>query len=219
MSLGNKHMFTDEEIEDVIRKAENGVPRSTLRAEYHCGFSTIERILKEHNVQYVNIDKHHNIPSCNIHYFDSIDTPNKAYFLGFLFADGRNVYKKDEIKIQLQECDLHILESFKKEIESILPIKINRQAISNGEIRNYYILRMCGKHLCDRLNELGMTPNKSATISLPKEGEVPHEYFRDFLRGYVDGNGSISWCSKRYCISITSSKFSVGNFKSIYLMS
>ena len=51
----------------------------------------------------------------NDNYFDVIDNQNKAYILGFLYADGCN-YKNGYFKIDLQEEDKNMLEVFKKEL-------------------------------------------------------------------------------------------------------
>jgi hypothetical protein len=49
----------------------------------------------------------------NENYFDVIDSHDKAYILGFLFADGCNNPKKYTISISLQEEDKDILEKMR----------------------------------------------------------------------------------------------------------
>lgn len=205
---GRPYRFNEERAQEIIQKAKTGMTREALGREYGCKAQTIQRLLERYHAPYVNMDRDFSVPSCNQHYFDKIDTANKAYFLGFLFADGCNVMEKYEVTLHLQSCDRPILEAFKKEINSTLEIKRQSKILPNGETHYYDILKICGKYLCTRLNGLGMTPRKSATIAFPKEGEVPHAFFRDFLRGYVDGNGSLGWdhARRKYEVSITSSK-------------
>ena len=52
-------------------------------------------------------------------YFSTIDCPEKAYWLGFLFTDGCvDCYKgTGRIRLQLQEADLEILEKFKEDLQ------------------------------------------------------------------------------------------------------
>ena len=50
-------------------------------------------------------------------YFDEIDTPNKAYILGFLCADGTNNRDKGTVSMTLEEGDFDILEKIRKEIK------------------------------------------------------------------------------------------------------
>jgi hypothetical protein len=64
----------------------------------------------------------------NENYFDIIDTPQKAYFLGLMYADGGiwhtdkigkygNVLHQYQMSINLQERDKSILELFRKELQ------------------------------------------------------------------------------------------------------
>ena len=59
----------------------------------------------------------------NQHYFDKIDSEEKAYFLGFLYADGCNCQHVGLTSMSLQECDKLILERFAKAIGSNRPIR------------------------------------------------------------------------------------------------
>lgn len=52
---------------------------------------------------------YHKYKDRNNNYFDKIDTENKAYFLGLLYADGSNSIKNGKISIALQARDKDIL--------------------------------------------------------------------------------------------------------------
>lgn len=52
----------------------------------------------------------------NEHYFDKIDTPNKAYILGLFYADGYNSLDKSTVRLQLQYSDVDILEKSEKNL-------------------------------------------------------------------------------------------------------
>ena len=56
----------------------------------------------------------------NYNYFENIDTPNKAYYLGWALTDG-NV-SNTQYRIRLQKEDIDILEKFSKDINSNYPI-------------------------------------------------------------------------------------------------
>jgi hypothetical protein len=89
------------------------------------------------------------------------------------------------IRINLNKDDRYILE----EMQSI--IKLGKVKIINR--KNYGIeleqsfWGIYNKSLYDKLLEIGLTPNKSLTLQWP---EVPREYYRDFVRGFFDGDGS-----------------------------
>lgn len=57
------------------------------------------------------------------HYFDYIDTPNKAYILGFLYADGCNMVNRYSVSLRLREDDKEILQKMKDEINSTRPLR------------------------------------------------------------------------------------------------
>ena len=42
--------------------------------------------------------------------------------------------------------------------------------------------------MCERLNDLGMMPNKSLKVDFP---ELEDKLYSHFIRGYFDGNGSL----------------------------
>lgn len=59
----------------------------------------------------------------NLTFFENIDTPTKAYWLGFLVADGH--IQKNNYKASLISKDKEVIEKFKKAIESEHPINQN----------------------------------------------------------------------------------------------
>lgn len=127
----------------------------------------------------------------NFNYFDIIDSPNKAYFLGFITADGCVYRNTLRISISLQDIDL--LEKFKKEINSNHLIK-QFETFSSFDAKNNSICNMCyieitSKHMIQKLEEHNITPNKTHKINqIPKK--IPNKYVKDFIRGYIDGDGS-----------------------------
>ena len=122
----------------------------------------------------------------NQHYFDNIDTPNKAYILGLLYADGCNFTKHNSITLSLQESDKHILESIKQELDYTGKLRFNPLNLKNNRYKNHYILNINDEYLSRRLNELGVVANKSLKIVFPH-----------FIRGYFDGDGCIYIDKKR----------------------
>ena len=74
----------------------------------------------------------------NEKYFETIDNEHKAYWLGFLYADGyvEPIYRKNKIKafrieIGLSIEDKHHLELLLQDIESDVPISERNQKIGN----------------------------------------------------------------------------------------
>lgn len=113
-------------------------------------------------------------------YFDQIDTPNKAYVLGMLAADGYLTTKRPGvIGLDLNPRDIHILHDIAEEIGY------------EGEVKVYQLARLMftSHRAWTRLTEYGFTTNKS--FDLPgMDGVVPPELASHLVRGYFDGNGS-----------------------------
>jgi intein/homing endonuclease len=136
----------------------------------------------------------------NDDYFETIDTEDKAYFLGLLFADGNIYTARHRVQITLANEDAYILKAFANCIGYTGKLYIDREKYSK--------LILPSKKMCEDLTKLGCTPNKSLTLQFPTE--VPNELVRHFIRGYFDGDGHISKDKKLinpyYHINITSTK-------------
>ncbi|MCX6755513.1 MAG: hypothetical protein NT068_03190 [Candidatus Nomurabacteria bacterium] len=113
-------------------------------------------------------------------------SPEMAYVLGFLFADGNIVHTKRNTWFwSLQITDKDILIKIKKEINSSHKVSFKKKVLNNKQL---YRLQIGSKEMCEDLIKLGLTPQKSKTMIFP---QVPEKYFSDFLRGYFDGDGGV----------------------------
>lgn len=122
----------------------------------------------------------------NTKYFEQINTPDKAYWLGFIAADGN--IRKDflRLRIELNIKDYSHLEKFRQNIEGDMPIK------DNNRLNNHscYIDVNCKKMMIDLL-KYGITPNKSLTLNI-QWCLIPEELHKYVIRGYFDGDGSFN---------------------------
>ena len=148
---------------------------------------------------------------CNYHYFDIIDTEEKAYWLGFILADG-NIYKSEKtnsgcINIELQYGDINHLRKFNKSLDGNYNI-IDRWrscSLSNSDKMNHSCqIRIFSIIMYDSLEKFGLVGNKTYTVSFPK---IPEELYRHLLRGYFDADGRFGLSNSRLWVSfITASK-------------
>ena len=134
----------------------------------------------------------------NKDYFSKIDTPDKAYWLGFLYADGciNRYYQNDKLKsmtleIGLRQEDKGHLEKFKECLESNIPIFDKTNRLNGREYKSSRI-QLNNTKICYDLCDLGCTPHKTYDLKFPTYDIVPYEYMRDFLRGFFDGDGCIN---------------------------
>jgi intein-encoded DNA endonuclease-like protein len=149
---------------------------------YNCGQNTVSNILKFNNVEIRSGFKNKNarIHTLNENYFHNIDTAEKAYWLGFLSADGHLV-ENTAITVNLKESDKNHLEKLAKALESSVKPKLREKTKS-------YNINFCSKILTQDLFHLGFTHNKSQTQFFPN---IDSKYYKDFIRGILDGDGSI----------------------------
>lgn len=117
----------------------------------------------------------------NSGFFTVIDSDEKAYWLGFIAADG-SVSDRFSLTLSLHIQDLGHLEKFKKSIES------NRPIYQSAQIERSSI-QVNDKQIVSDLIKLGITPRKCHTLRFPPL--FSSDLDRAFIRGYFDGDGSI----------------------------
>lgn len=136
------------------------------------------------------------IYNVNDNFLDVIDSPNKAYLVGLWYADGTVYDKTNHIKIDL--IDKELLVKLKKMLGykgNILEYK-DEFKVFNGKkypCQTSYRLNICSKRLVQRMIDLGCVPNKTYILKFPTENQIPKEFIKDFIRGYMDGDGGISY--------------------------
>ncbi len=131
-----------------------------------------------------------NNTSCNIRYFDTW-TPNMAYILGFLFADGNVNKELTTVGINLQARDVAVLKFIRKEIKVKSKIrKIPPCTDPNAKVKAGpgVGLGISSKVLVQGAMKLGLMPRK--TYEDYPYYEVPDEVLPHFLRGNFDGDGT-----------------------------
>ena len=128
-------------------------------------------------------------------FFDKIDTQEKAYILGLLYADGWNQTDRNVVGIGLKESDKEILDKITSLIQPTKPLgyyKKNKLKRGFENSQNEYRLVIANKHISERLVELGCGKAKTHNLTFPTEEQVPSCLIRHFVRGYFDGDGSVS---------------------------
>ena len=164
--------------------------------KYGCYGSTITRYLRNWNVKMRNPasgEQYNNIYNANIHYFDVIDCAEKAYWLGYIAADG-HVSDETALMLGCHYLDVDILEKFKECIESNHPIGVNQDGNT--------VLNIVSKYLARKLKEYGLFHDKSHSLHLKQLiTYVPEECIDSFFTGLFDGDGSIRFYKYDYISS------------------
>lgn len=138
-------------------------------------------------------------------FFEHIDTEDKAYWLGFIYADGyvRKACYCNELGIELQWRDHKHLRNFNKAINGNVQVtkRERKNPFKKDAIISTCQIRLYSKAIVDSLVRYKLHNGKSYDITFPND--IPQSLLRDFIRGFFDGDGCISFDSnKRKTISL-----------------
>lgn len=172
---------------------ETGYPRTCI-SRYAEKYSLKQKKFTRDKMNFIDED-----------YFECIDTEEKAYFLGFIMADG-NVYRYDDGRLQfsikLKSTDKDIIYKFAECVKFdrnkiIFRTSKRKETITSSvEIKTYNIA------FCKNLIKHGIDIRKSGNENIPKT--VPKNLLKHFIRGFVDGDGSLTCNNKRSVFNVCS---------------
>lgn len=183
-------------IKEYLNTPELDRSLGTISDKYGLNRKTLKKYL---------VEKGYEIPqsgaACNFFYdkFDTIDTEEKAYWLGFMYADGYVNATGNKFGINLALKDISHLEKFNKFLNYPKGLNISKShqfgSKSNLNAKGeemYMVSTVIGnKHMREALIANGCVPNKSLILKFPSEEIVPKKLQRHFIRGYFDGDGSL----------------------------
>lgn len=130
---------------------------------------------------------------------------NFAYALGLITSDGN--LSPDGRHMIFVSKDIDLINTFKNCLNLKNKISLKKSGYSNDVNRKYYVVQFGNIRLYHFLTDIGLSPNKSKAI---KSLLIPPAYIADFLRGLIDGDGSIGYFmhpeskKKQFRIRITS---------------
>lgn len=189
-------MYTDKDIIDLYKKANKITHVMKITGFSH---SKIKRILIENNIFEAKgcggRRRQHNF---NDSYFKIIDTMEKAYWLGFLWADGYITNNGCQLCVALSVNDIGHLRKFKEAIQYTGPIREYDMLTGFGEPHDdgtygkYCRITLPSKEMVDDVKRHGYLERKSLIMKRPNEWSIPKEFERDFIRGLQDANGSMN---------------------------
>lgn len=158
--LGRNLGVHGDRIRDIVRRSGHVIRTRTMAARQH------------------TLDEH---------FFDRINTERKAYFLGFIYADGCVSTKTRQLQINLQAADRGVLAHLRDTLRTTAPIRIYRR--NKFDIVNR---RACftvtSSVLVAGLHKHGAIDRKTHRLRLPR---ITRTLMPHFIRGYFDGDGCI----------------------------
>lgn len=148
----------------------------------------VKRVLVKNNVE-IRSNNYYKAKEVDVDFFTKIDSEEKAYVLGFMYADGYISGKYFGFKQSAK--DKEILEKIRIVLKS--KHKIGEYINNNGygQGKAYCSLVISNEKMVSDLQNLGVAFNKSKILQFPNQEQVPSYLLRHFVRGYFDGDGSI----------------------------
>ena len=192
-----KKQLTNEQIMEVKKMIDEGAFLKEVASYCNLDEETTKRRLKELGFQIKNTNRvNRRIKS---DYFSVIDSPEKAYWLGFLFTDGSVDHYRTtgRIRLQLQERDKEILEKFQEDLaldgKIIYDVRPNSTCCS---------VEFTDEQIYNDLVKYNIIPNKTYMIDHIPYQKIPKEYWSAYALGLFDGDGGLSY-SKDFSTDVT----------------
>lgn len=122
----------------------------------------------------------------NEDFFETIDTEEKAYMLGFLYADGCNHEETHKLEISLAKQDEEILVKFSK---ILLRGNVNVKEYKSSKTQEHRVgLYIINRKISGDLKKWGCAARKTFILKFP---DLPKHLQHHFIRGYFDGDGML----------------------------
>lgn len=173
--------------DEILKLVNEGYRPVEISKLLNIPMGTIPSILSKYGYRFLPEHK-------NIRFFKTINSHVKAYFLGFIAADGciqHNGANSYGLSITIHSKDKHLLERLKNEFQSNLNIyHITTKMSHTNKNKDHVRLAIFNKLLYNDILKYGITPNKSLTMPnlIPN---IPKQFRKSFILGYFDGDGSV----------------------------
>lgn len=209
--MSQKRTYTKEETDLMIKMYKDGETYKKIADIIHTKQSKVSSYLKSmgYGKRPKNTLKYHDFLSASRknkvdeNFFDTINTELKAYWLGFLYADGYVHKKYDKngkekggsIELTLKSDDKYHIQNFLDDINSSATIADKTITL---EDKKYNANRTCVSSI-KMVNDLikhGCFEKKSLILQPPTT--VPEELINHFIRGYFDGDGCVCFYPENY---------------------
>lgn len=213
IQIRQKNKMTSELEKQICFDYQNGLNPIEISNKYNFHVKTIRNKLTENGFK---LKKGPN-NLFNEHYFDIIDTEEKAYFLGYLMADGNiSTYNNQYyIKCACSRKDEELIYKFKEVLDS-------KNSITHAKYYNVKSVTektsfsISSKHMFMTLQSYGFKTNKSGNEVM--SNKIPKKLRNHFIRGLFDGDGitCVKKCKRSGFISSKEMLLSIMNELNLY---
>lgn len=182
--------LTDLQKVEIVEKYLSGSSGPQLAAEYGVRAQSIDSILKCRGIERRGCRKF----SVNHAFFDIIDSEEKAYWLGYLFAEGSLDPKRNVIQVKIARADKDQLSALREALSATYEIKPDKY-------RDAVYIKISSKRIAEVLLGYRFGTGKAYSIRMP---ELRNDLVRHFIRGFFDGDGWVSKSDAGYLVGFAS---------------
>ena len=195
-------VVTEEQAGEFVTLYEKGLSANSIASQFGVSRKTVTYHLQRLGVARRAQAHLVRVHSCDERYFSQINTEEKAYWLGFLSADGYINRSKGNytIGLALSARDTEHIQLFASCLGASAPI---HSGLISGKGAEYVKLQINSKPMVLDLERLGVGPRKSFTI---RAWRGPQYLLSHYWRGVTDGDGTIGVTGNKWRFGLCGSK-------------
>lgn len=179
----------DKTEQEIIKLYNDGHSTMKLAIKYNLHRSTIQSVLKRNDIELRKRTPVH----YDVHFFDEYNE-NSCYWAGFIAADGYVRSDRAAVTIHLSSADYEHLLKLAKLTNYEGSVKLNK---------NECYITFAGKWFKNALDKnFDIHPNKTFDVTI--SDKIPKDMIKHFIRGYFDGDGSVTHVDNYLRINFTS---------------
>lgn len=186
----NSKEIPEEIVEQILDRYVNGhYGLQSAGAPWGYGQKVVETLLKKAGIKKRNYTESKQITRLyplDDNFF-TVQSSDMAYILGFIASDGNVALKENSISIQLQKSDEQILQDIKEITKSTRPLDYYLTNAGNETVK----FQVWSAEWKKDLAIYNIVPHKTFILKPPIY--LDPKYYIDYIRGYFDGDGSVSY--------------------------
>lgn len=185
--MPKKIKFNEQQVHKIVNIYRGGTSCKVIGKELNCSKQTINALLKEQGIALRDFSHCQQKYNINEDIFETIDTPEKAYWLGMLTGDGW-ITDNNDLGFSLEQNDKELVYKFRDFLQSNHPIYPKNNGLKNdGTSSISYEIRLTNKKIISDLRKCGFHNDKTHHMEFPKLEDKLLSYY---MLGLVDSDGS-----------------------------
>jgi hypothetical protein len=173
------YKWTPEQLQDILSSYECGETALSIARRYGVSHPIINPLLKKHGTMPRSMSEASRRCTCDYAYFHTIDTEEKAYWLGFFTADGC-ITTGNRITVNLGIADCAHLYKLRDALQSTHKVSTSNRSCA-------FVIR--SSEMAASLATHGILPNKTFSTNA---AQVTSELAKHYWRGVIDGDGTFA---------------------------